>query len=343
LIVLKPRREAPDDPAIQAAAGILTAGGVVAFPTETVYGLGACFDQPAAVRKIYLAKGRPSDNPLIAHISELDQLKLLVADWPSLAQELATAFWPGPLTMVLPRLSTVPDEVTAGLDTVGVRMPDHPLALALITATGSPLVAPSANRSGRPSPTSAEHVASDLGESIDAVLDGGVCDVGLESTVIGLVPGRVVIFRPGAVTRDMIAAVAGSEVAIDYADSSNAPPAPGMKYAHYSPEAKVYLVILGAAGPARLLELAEELALKGERVGVLAHDDTLTLVPPALARLSLGPREDLRFAAHMLYAQLRLADQAGVTALLVEAVADRDLGWALMNRLRKAAYLIIEE
>ncbi|HSL93209.1 MAG TPA: L-threonylcarbamoyladenylate synthase, partial [Bacillota bacterium] len=185
---------------MQTATGILMNGGVVAFPTETVYGLGACFDQPAAVRKIYLAKGRPPDNPLIAHISRLDQLDLLVAEWPPLAEKLANAFWPGPLTMVLPRRATVPDEVTAGLDTVAVRMPDHPLALALISAAGSPLVAPSANRSGRPSPTSAEHVVDDLGESIDAVLDGGECEVGLESTVIGFAPGRVIIFRPGAVT-----------------------------------------------------------------------------------------------------------------------------------------------
>ncbi|HSL93189.1 MAG TPA: L-threonylcarbamoyladenylate synthase [Bacillota bacterium] len=343
MIVLKPLREAPNDPEIQTAAAILLAGGVVAFPTETVYGLGACFDQPEAVRKIYLAKGRPSDNPLIALIAGLNQLELLVREWPPLAAKIAAAFWPGPLTMVLPKVSTVPDEVTAGLDTVAVRMPAHPLALALITATGTPLVAPSANRSGRPSPTSAEHVAGDLGDNIDAVLDGGISDVGLESTVIGIGEDHIVIFRPGAVTREMIQSVSGSRFAIEYAEQSVAPPSPGMKYAHYSPEAKVYLVMSAGSAGAKLAELADELALKGEKVGVLAHDDTLAGISLGLTRLSLGSREDLRFAAHMLYAQLRLADHAGLTVLLVEAVDDSGVGMALMNRLRKAACKIIEE
>ncbi len=342
MLFLKPEREAPDDPDIQAAARILSAGGIVAFPTETVYGLGACFDQPAAVRKIFLAKGRPPDNPLIAHIADCGQLGLLVKDWPPLAEKLAAAFWPGPLTIVLPRADTVPDEVTAGLDTVAVRMPDHALALALIVAAGRPLVAPSANRSGRPSPTSAEHVSRDLGESIDAVLDGGSCDVGLESTVIGIDRGQVVIYRPGAVTLEMIAAVAGG-AAIDYAGSSDAPPSPGMKYAHYSPQARVYLVVSADNATDALSRLAAELSAQGEKVGVLAHDDTLRQVAPRFARLSLGSREDLRFAAHALYAQLRLADEAGLTVLLVEAVAEQGMGTALMNRLRKAAYVIIEE
>ncbi len=342
MLLLRPKREVPDDDAVMAAARMLISGGVVAFPTETVYGLGACFDQPAAVRKIYLAKGRPADNPLIAHISNRDQLDLLVAQWPPLAERLASAFWPGPLTLVLPRIPAVPDEVTAGLETVAVRMPDHPLALALITAAGRPLVAPSANRSGRPSPTSANHVVADLADSIDAVLDGGECGVGLESTVIGIDLDRVVIFRPGAVTREMIESVVGRDIPVAYAEGSDTPPSPGMKYVHYSPEARVYLVISGADQATTLARLAQELALAGETVGVLAHDDTLAELPPGLVRLSLGPREDLSCAAHLLYAQLRLADQAGLTTLLVESVADRGVGTALLNRLRKAAYMIIE-
>jgi L-threonylcarbamoyladenylate synthase len=195
----------------------------------------------------------------------------------------------------------------------------------------------------RPSSTSAEHVAGDLGDDIDAVLDGGISDVGLESTVIGIGEDHIVIFRPGAVTREMIQSVSGSRVTIEYAEQSVAPPSPGMKYAHYSPEAKVYLVMSAGSAAAKLAELADELALKGEKVGVLAHDDTLAGISSGLTQLSLGPREDLRFAAHMLYAQLRLADHAGLTVLLVEAVDDRGVGMALINRLRKAACKIIEE
>ena len=340
--LLKPKRQMPDDPDIQAAARLLAAGGIVAFPTETVYGLGACFDQPSAVRKIYIAKGRPPDNPLIAHISEYSQLQRLVTAWPPLAERLAKSFWPGPLTMVLPKTPAVPVEVTAGLDTIAVRMPDHPLALALITATGTPLVAPSANRSGRPSPTSAIHVAEDLGQHIDAVLDGGPCEVGLESTVVGIGPEGVVILRPGAVTREMIASLTGGSV-VEYSGGSETPPSPGMKYTHYAPEARVYLVAAVPEGPQRIRRLAQELSAAGEKVGVLAHDDTLGLISTEFVRLSLGPRDDLSFAAHVLYAQLRLADEADLTALVVEGVAAAGVGAALMNRLRKAAYLTIEE
>lgn len=341
VLYLRPIEESADDQAVRKAARLLQAGGVVAFPTETVYGLGACFNQPKAVRKIFLAKGRPLDNPLIAHIAMKQQLSLLVREWPPLAERLTDAFWPGPLTIVVPGLTGLPEEVTAGLDTIAVRMPNHKLALALISATDCPLVAPSANRSGRPSPTTAAHVCKDLGKSIDALLDGGDATLGLESTVVGVSAHRIVIYRPGAVTEEMLRRIDSSVEIVYQANSTETPASPGMKYAHYAPDAKVYLMMANAT--ARTPELVENLSRSGEAVGVLAFDDTLLNIPADIVRLSLGPRNDLSFAARVLYGQMRLADQAGLTILLVEAVEEAGVGRALMNRLQKAAHKVLEE
>lgn len=341
MLYLRPARVSPQDEAVARAATILLAGGIVAFPTETVYGLGACFNDISAVRKIFLAKGRPADNPLIAHIADRASLSLLAASTPAIGQLLMEAFWPGPLTVVVPRTRLVPDIVTGGLDTVGVRMPAHPLALALIEATGVPLVAPSANRSGRPSPTSAAHVEKDLGASIEALLDGGETEVGLESTVVGFAGAdEVVVFRPGAVTEEMIRGVLGPAVRVSQAEYEQSPPSPGMKYAHYSPDAEIWL--LGPSAMADIGAYVGRALADGERVGVLAFDDTLSRLTTPIARLSLGNRGDLAEAGHVLYGQLRLADEADLTLILVEAVPETGLGRALMNRLRKAATRVLE-
>lgn len=269
--------EKPEQDIIKQAAGIIRRGGLVAFPTETVYGLGADGLNPAAVRRIFAAKGRPSDNPLILHVARQEEVFRLAAEVKEQAQELMRRFWPGPLTLVLPKAACIPDEVTAGLDTVAVRMPRHPVALALIAAAGVPIAAPSANRSGYPSPTTGQHVYGDLAGRIEAVLESGPTGVGLESTVLDLSGDVPAILRPGGITREELAAVLGT-VLIDpgLLDPRQKPKAPGMKYTHYAPRAAVYLL----SGPSRerkalkIQELVWESARKGEKVGLLLTSET---------------------------------------------------------------------
>jgi len=339
VLYLKPQNNHVDDPALLEAAHIMRSGGIVAFPTETVYGLGARYDDETAVAKIFAAKGRPVDNPLIAHICELEQLDLLVRDWSPLAEKLAETFWPGPLTIVVPKRESVSDFITCGLDTVGVRMPDHELALALIRSVGLPVVAPSANRSGKPSPTTAAHVQEDLNGRIDAVLDGGSTEVGLESTVVGIYGNEVTLFRPGAVTVEMLEEVSGVKVSLPLS-TDVAPPSPGMKYTHYAPAAKVYLAV--GQGAERIWEISQVLQDKGERVVVLAFEESLQSAPCTLLFYSMGSRHDLSYAAHNLYGLFRLADSCNATILVVEAVYSCGLGQALMNRLYKAASVVVE-
>ena len=335
---------------ISRAAHILKQGGTVAFPTETVYGLGADALNPAAVRKIFEAKGRPADNPLIVHIASMDSLDKIATDIPQIAFELMDAFWPGPLTLVLMRKSAVPDITTGGLDTVAVRMPDNPVALALIREAGTPLAAPSANTSGRPSPTTAGHVISDLSGRIDAVIDGGAVVVGVESTVLDVTSDVPVILRPGGVGLEDIKKHVG-EVVIGYTDQTveegEVVRSPGMKYTHYSPETRVVLVEGDGRDVAeKISELIDSYSEKNMRVGLLIADETAEHVC-ADEMYSLGRRDKPEDAARNLFAGLRYLDgrdvDVNVDIIIVDGSVKCDgVGVAVLNRLRKAANELIE-
>ncbi|RUT33324.1 threonylcarbamoyl-AMP synthase [Paenibacillus zeisoli] len=331
--------------AIREAADLLRAGRTVAFPTETVYGLGADARSNEAVERIFSAKGRPSDNPLIVHIADLSQLDEIVLDVNDTARRLMEAYWPGPLTLVLPvRPGAVSPRVTAGLSTVAVRMPAHPIALRLIAAAGCPVAAPSANRSGRPSPTLASHVGEDLAGLIGGIVDGGPTGVGLESTVAEAGPdGTVTVLRPGSVTSEALARVAAS-VHTDPAlhsgreENSPAPRSPGMKYTHYAPRGSLRIV-RGQDPEAVAARVQAELAAaeaRGEVTGVLAYDEHLHRYRASIV-ISLGPIGALETAAHRLYAGLRRFDEEGATFMVAEACPEEGVGVAVMNRLLKAA------
>lgn len=330
----------PEPEVMAEAALLIRQGNLVAFPTETVYGLGADATDPAAVAGIFAAKGRPSDNPLIVHVADREHLESVIAEVPPAAERLMERFWPGPLTLVLPKRSTVPDAVTCGLATVGVRMPSHPVALALIRAAGVPIAAPSANRSGRPSPTSAEHVMEDLSGRVPLVLDGGETGVGLESTVIDMTADPPVLLRPGGVTLEqLIEAIGPVEVAgaVHGAEAGEKPRSPGMKYTHYAPKAPLLLV----DGPvlhmqAKIIDLAREFAEEGKRVGIMCSAESRG-VYPAQVVLEYGSRGDLAAVASDLFSTLRAFDRHGIDVILAEGVPTTGIGLAVMNRLRRAA------
>ncbi|MBD2845904.1 threonylcarbamoyl-AMP synthase [Paenibacillus sp. IB182496] len=326
------------------AGAMLAAGGIVAFPTETVYGLGADARNPVAVERVFAAKGRPSDNPLIVHIADRSGLEQLTLPAPATALRLMDRHWPGPLTLVLAvRPGAVAARVTAGLDTVAVRMPAHGLARRLIAAAGCPIAAPSANRSGRPSPTTAAHVREDLDGRIDGLLDGGPAGVGLESTVVQVDEGgRIHILRPGGVTSSELAAcgpLAEPEPAGSAEDetAAAAPRSPGVKYKHYAPSGAMRLVE-GApdAVRARIQQEVDEAARRGARTGVLAFAEHAAHYRADLV-LSCGSLSRLEEAASGLYAALRAFDAQGVTAIWAEAAPRSGIGEALMNRLEKAS------
>ena len=325
--------------ALAEAARILRAGGLVAFPTETVYGLGADATNPEAVQRIYAAKGRPSDNPMIVHIADPADLPARVAAVPAVAGRLIARFWPGPLTLVFPRSPLIPDVVTGGLDTVAVRIPDHPVALRLIALAGVPIAAPSANLSGRPSPTTAQHVWDDLQGRVEAIVDGGETGVGLESTVLDVTRQPPVLLRPGGVTVAQLRQVVGP-VRVDPAvrgQETLRPLAPGMKYAHYAPRAPLYLVE-GAPSAMRekITSLIYELEEEGKRVGVMhAAESRGAYRAPVV--LEVGSRHDLRAVASALFSLLRAFDLHGVDAIVAEGLPEEGIGLAVMNRLRKAA------
>ncbi len=322
------------------AGQIIRQGGLVAFPTETVYGLGANGLDETASAKIYAAKGRPSDNPLIVHIARFSDLERIAEQIPDSARKLADAFWPGPLTMIFRKSPEVPYGTTGGLDTVAVRMPDHPIALALIEAGGGYIAAPSANTSGRPSPTRAAHVAEDLQGKIDMILDGGDVGIGLESTIVDLTEEKPVILRPGYINQKMLENVIGP-VEMDRgltADDPNVhPKAPGMKYRHYAPKASL-TIVEGPAGAVmdkiRLLARQEE--ERGGRVGIIATDETAASYPVGIVK-SVGTRTDELSISSHLYGILREFDQLQVTRIYSEAFETPRLGQAIMNRLMKAA------
>lgn len=326
--------------AIQKAGKILKEGGLVAFPTETVYGLGGNALDPAASMKIYAAKGRPSDNPLIVHIADLKDLARITTEIPEGAQILAKKYWPGPLTMILPKADVVPRETTGGLDSVAVRFPSDRIAQELIKAAGGFVAAPSANTSGRPSPTMAEHVEEDLGDAIEMIIDGGQVGIGLESTIVDFTEDVPVVLRPGYISLEMLREVLG-EVRMDkgllITDSSVRPKAPGMKYRHYAPKADLSIV----EGPQEdvidcINRLTGEAAAKGLKAGIIATDETRAQYASGLV-LSIGSREEEETIAHHLYEVLRDFDEADVNVIYSEAFYTPRMGQAIMNRLLKAA------
>ena len=332
--------QAIDRDAIARAGEILKKGGLVAFPTETVYGLGGDATNPLASHKIYSAKGRPSDNPLIVHITNMKALEEIVEDVPRTARLLAERFWPGPLTMIFYKNERIPYETTGGMDTVAVRMPSDPIARALIDASTGYIAAPSANTSGRPSPTQAEHVAQDLGGKIDMIIDGGPVDIGLESTIVDLTEDIPMILRPGYVTLEMMQEVLG-EVRVDpgliAADSERKPKAPGMKYRHYAPKADLKVVEGEIDGVVQTINrLCAELTDQKKRVGIIATEETKELYQKGTV-ISIGARDDEEAIARHLYGILRQFDELGVDAIFSESFAAAGMGQAIMNRLLKAA------
>lgn len=338
---------ASDREVIAKGAEVLQKGGLVAFPTETVYGLGANGLDGEACKRIYEAKGRPSDNPLILHISQISELHPIVREIPPVAEKLMEAFWPGPLTMIFLKSDKVPKEVTGGLDTVAVRFPSHPVAMALIRAAGLPIAAPSANTSGRPSPTRAAHVEHDLSGKIDMILDGGSAEWGLESTIVDVSVTPPMILRPGAVTKEMLEDVIG-EVQIDPSilerpKEGLRPKAPGMKYTHYSPKAEVYLVQGSReAVTKKINELVEKDHEAGKRVGVLATEESKDSYKTDVV-LSAGSRNRLEEIGASLFWILRRFDELDADVVYAETFPFEGEGLAIMNRLQKSAgYRIIE-
>ena len=325
---------------IETAGKLLKDGELVAIPTETVYGLAADALNGEAVANIFKAKGRPMDNPLIVHIADLSQVDDLVAFVPPVLEDLAKAFWPGPLTVIMEKSDLIPDEVSAGLDTVAIRMPSHPVARAIIKAAGTPLAAPSANTSGMPSPTTAAHVLHDMDGKIAAVVDGGPCEVGVESTVLTLCTRVPRILRPGRVTPEDLFDVLG-EVEVDDAvlgqlAEGAVAASPGMKYKHYSPKAEVYIVDGSAEGFAKYVnEKVAERAADEAAVAALVFDGEESLVN--CVTLPFGAEDDSLGQAEHLFDDLRRADELGVSDIYVRCPSAEGVGLAVMNRLLRAA------
>jgi L-threonylcarbamoyladenylate synthase len=328
------------------AVEFLREGEVVAFPTETVYGLGANALDAQACRKIFEIKGRPADNPLIVHVTSIESAKSVVGKWTDQAQMCADRFWPGPLTLVLPKAGIIPDIVSAGLETVAVRIPAHPAALKLIQASGFPLAAPSANISGKPSPTEGRHVWRDLRGKLPLIIEGGKCKVGLESTVLDLSGEVPTVLRPGGVTYEQLQAVLG-KVEIEKAlreekEVLSRPRSPGMKYRHYAPEGKV--ILLKGETRKRKEEIAGLVANKktGDKIALLCLEETVPLL--SLAEKGgidfifvLGSKQKPQEAASRLFEGLRRCDEERINLILAEEMPEEGIGFAFMNRLKKAA------
>ncbi len=319
------------------AADVICHGGLVVFPTETVYGIGGNGTDPLAAEAIYRAKGRPSDNPLILHISEPKEAEKY-AYTNDLYDRLAAQFMPGPLTVILPKKDIVPKTVTGGLDTVALRCPAHPVAHALIKAAGVPIAAPSANLSGKPSPTLASHVVNDLLGKVDIIIDGGAAEVGLESTIVSLAGEKPTLLRPGAITYDALCLALGEvEIApavVEGLRENEKPLSPGMKYRHYAPGAP--LTLLDGEDEAVTAFMCE--AAKNANTGILCYDEEIPKMPPGAVLFSVGAKDDLSTQAHRLFAVLREADtNPNITALFAHLPPQKGLGLALYNRLIRAA------
>lgn len=337
--------ESIDEEVLQQAGLIIKKGGLVAFPTETVYGLGGDALNKESSRKIYEAKGRPSDNPLIIHICNMDDLESIVEVIPEAVYRLAEAFWPGPLTIIMKKSELVPKETTGGLDTVAVRMPSHPAAQKFIEYAGGYVAAPSANVSGRPSPTRAKYVIEDMTGRIDMILDGDGIDIGLESTIVDMTGEVPMILRPGYITKDMLEKVLG-EVSVDKTildiNCKEPPKAPGMRYRHYAPKGQLTIV---EGDVIRTIEtinkLTKEAHDRGEKVGIIGTEETKELYFGDSIK-SVGKRRDEESIARTLYAILREFDDEDMTVIYSESFSECSMGQAIMNRLLKAAgYQII--
>ncbi len=348
------QRTLPARDIVTEAAAILRAGGLVAFPTETVYGLGASVLNESALARVFAVKRRPADNPLIAHVADMGQIEVVAEQIPPLCRTLMEAFWPGPLSILLPVRAGLPKELTAGLATVAVRMPRHPLALRLIREAGAPLAAPSANRSGRPSPTTAAHVLEDLSGEIDGVIDGGSCAIGIESTVIEVVGDAIVILRPGRIDASALSAFGvpvrydahalrvsldtraggGADMGADTdADIGAAPRSPGQKYRHYAPRADLQVLVGRDAAFVDFVGSAlREAQVQGRRVAVLSRREQIF----SQAAFSYVLGEDDEMTAR-LYDALRACDSAGVDIIYLQGPQDEERSAALVNRLHKAA------
>jgi L-threonylcarbamoyladenylate synthase len=331
---------------IEEAGTVIREGGLVAFPTETVYGLGANALDEEAVKKIFVAKGRPQDNPLIVHVADFD-LEPLVKNIPEVAVKLMESFWPGPLTIILEKSELIPDVTSAGLSSVGIRMPSNNISRELIRAAGVPIAAPSANISGRPSPTEASRCVEDLEGRVDFILGGGSCQVGLESTIVDCTSSPPCVLRPGGVTLDMLRKV-DSAIYIDPAvmkktDGNFKPKAPGMKYRHYAPKAPMKIV---QGDLQKTIEIIKEIVQnsidENKQVGILATEESIDKYPQGMV-ISLGSRMDVESIGKNLFEALRRFDDAGVDIILSEAFEEDGFGTAVMNRLKKSAgYDIIQ-
>jgi L-threonylcarbamoyladenylate synthase len=347
-LVLKVNPQNPEAEKIRVAAEIIFSGGLVAFPTETVYGLGADALNAEAVLALFEAKRRPLDNPPIVHVADKAEVAPLVQSVPKKAKLLMEKFWPGPLTLIFKHSAKVPNVTTAGLDTVAVRMPKHPVALALIKTSRRPIAAPSANLAGKPSPTTAQHVYEDLNGRIDAILDGGATDIGVESTVVDLSVDPPMLLRPGGTPFEALKAVLPDLVLHPFVQaekelSLEKTRSPGMRHKHYAPKSPV-IVVEGNLQDviAKVKELAQSYAAEGKKVGVLATDQTQSSYQAAVVK-SLGTRSNIASVAQNLFRVLREVDAEGVDVIVAEGVPSEGLGLAVMNRLRKASgYHIIK-
>lgn len=336
-----------DYKSIEEAASVIKEGGVVAFPTETVYGLGADALNPLAVKKIFEAKGRPQDNPLIIHVANKN-LESLVKEIPSIANKIMDRFWPGPLTLIFKKKNIIPDVTSANLDTIGVRMPSNEIALKLIESSGTPIAAPSANISGRPSPTDVERCIEDLEGKIDYILGGNRSDVGVESTILDLSVDPPCVLRPGGITLEMLKEI-DERIYIDPAimkksNENIKPKAPGMKYRHYAPKAKIKIINGNTEKTIeKIKDLLQNYIDNKLRVGVMTCDEHINYYSNQVEIISLGSRKKLDEIAKNLFEALRSFDDRGVDIILAEGYEEKDLGIAIMNRLKKAAaYDILE-
>ncbi|MGI6095743.1 MAG: L-threonylcarbamoyladenylate synthase [Lachnospiraceae bacterium] len=338
--VVKVDSKMPDQAVMEEAGNILQNGGLVAFPTETVYGLGGNALDASASERIYRAKGRPSDNPLIVHIADMESLYRIVTGVPEAARKLAEVYWPGPLTMIFPKSDQVPAETTGGLDSVAVRMPDHPVALQLIRKGGGYVAAPSANTSGRPSPTCAQHVVEDLLGRVEMIVDGGMVGIGLESTIVDFTEEIPVILRPGYINQEMIARVIGP-VRVDKGlliqDENVKPKAPGMKYRHYAPQAELTIVEGDSQHVIETInQYCSTLKQEGKRVGVIGTEETIRAYEADVVKC-IGTRADEESIALHLFGILREFDNLQVDCIFSESFRTPQMGQAIMNRLLKAA------
>lgn len=328
------------DALLREAGEILKNGGLVAIPTETVYGLGGDALNKASSQKIYAAKGRPSDNPLIVHVADMDSVERIVTVISEEARRVAEAFWPGPLTMIFPKAENVPYETTGGLDTVAVRMPSHPVARKVIMYAGGYVAAPSANTSGKPSPTLAKYVMEDMDGKIDMVIDGGEGDIGLESTILDMTVSPPQILRPGYVTKEMLEAVLG-EIEVDKTilrnDTGDKPKAPGMKYRHYAPKGELTII---SGSQQSVIEYINDNARKamaaGKRVGIIGSDEAIAAYVGDSVK-SVGRKSDELSIGKSLYRILREFDEENMDVIYSESFGSEGMGQAIMNRLLKAA------